>query len=116
MFVDFSGMPDEHPISRFVGLAVVLLIMGDEAHAQLPLGPVSGAGSTVTPAFEGWYQNPDGSFSLSFARGESDLDIPPGQIAVTQDFHVLPAPDRLENFQPHMHMRGKAGRVSAPAF
>ena len=43
-----------------------------------------------------------------FATGESGLDIPPGEVAVTQDFHVLPAPARLENFQPHMHMRGKA--------
>lgn len=47
------------------------------------------------------------------ARGESDLDIPPGQIAVTQDHHVLPAPARLENFQPHMHMRGKAMSLEA---
>ncbi len=47
------------------------------------------------------------------ARGRSDLDIPPGQIAVTQDFHVLPAPARLENFQPHMHMRGKAMSMEA---
>lgn len=47
------------------------------------------------------------------ARGESDIDIPPGQIAVTQDHHVLPAPARLENFQPHMHMRGKAMSLEA---
>ena len=42
------------------------------------------------------------------ARGQNGLDIPPGQISVTQQFHTLPAPARLENFQPHMHMRGKA--------
>ncbi len=41
-------------------------------------------------------------------RGSNGLDIPPGEVAVTQQFHVLPAPARLENFQPHMHMRGKA--------
>ncbi len=46
-------------------------------------------------------------------RGESDLDIPPGKVAVTQDFHVLQAPARLENFQPHMHMRGKAMSMEA---
>jgi hypothetical protein len=44
-------------------------------------------------------------------RGE--LDIPPGEIAVTQQYHVLRAPTRLENFQPHMHMRGKAMRMEA---
>ena len=44
-------------------------------------------------------------------RGE--LDIRPGEIAVTQQYHVLRAPTRLENFQPHMHMRGKAMRMEA---
>ncbi len=47
------------------------------------------------------------------ARGPNSLDIPPGEIAVTQQFHVLPAPARLENFQPHMHMRGKAMSMEA---
>ncbi len=46
-------------------------------------------------------------------RGEGDLDIPPGRITVTQDHHVLHAPARLENFQPHMHMRGKAMSMEA---
>jgi hypothetical protein len=43
----------------------------------------------------------------------SELDIPPGQTAMTQNFYVLPAPARLENFQPHMHMRGKAMSMEA---
>ena len=47
------------------------------------------------------------------ARGRTGLDIPPGEVAVTQDFHVLPAPARLENFQPHMHMRGRAMTLEA---
>ena len=42
-----------------------------------------------------------------------DLDISPGKIAVTQDFHVLRWPSRLENYQPHMHMRGKAMSMAA---
>ena len=46
-------------------------------------------------------------------RGDGDLDIPPGRITVTQDHHVLAAPARLENFQPHMHMRGKAMMMEA---
>jgi hypothetical protein len=46
------------------------------------------------------------------ARG-SELDIPPGQTSMVQDFYVLPAPARLENFQPHMHMRGKAMSMEA---
>jgi hypothetical protein len=34
--------------------------------AQLPLAPIARSGQTVTPVYEGWYKNPDGTFSLSF--------------------------------------------------
>lgn len=43
----------------------------------------------------------------------SELDIPPGQKTMTQNFYQLQAPARLENFQPHMHMRGKAMMMEA---
>jgi hypothetical protein len=43
----------------------------------------------------------------------SELDIPPGEKSVTQNFFVIPAPARIENFQPHMHMRGKAFSMEA---
>lgn len=43
----------------------------------------------------------------------SELDIPPGQKTITQNFTVLRAPARIENFQPHMHMRGKAMMMEA---
>jgi mono/diheme cytochrome c family protein len=43
----------------------------------------------------------------------SRLDIPPGEKTMTQNFFVLQAPARIENFQPHMHMRGKAMSVEA---
>jgi hypothetical protein len=46
------------------------------------------------------------------SRG-SQLDIPPHTATVTQNFYVLQAPARLENFQPHMHMRGKAMSLEA---
>jgi hypothetical protein len=46
------------------------------------------------------------------SRG-SELDIPPGEVAMTQNYYVMQAPARLENFQPHMHMRGKAMSVEA---
>jgi len=46
------------------------------------------------------------------SRG-SELDIPPNQTAMTQNFYVMQAPARIENFQPHMHMRGKAMSVEA---
>ena len=43
----------------------------------------------------------------------STLDIPPGEVVVSQNFYVLQAAARMENFQPHMHMRGKAMSVEA---
>jgi len=43
----------------------------------------------------------------------NDLDIPPNSIAETQAFHVLKSAARLENFQPHMHLRGKAMSMDA---
>ena len=41
------------------------------------------------------------------------LDIPPNSVAESQGFHVLRQPARLENFQPHMHLRGKAMAMEA---
>ena len=43
----------------------------------------------------------------------ADLDIPPNAKATTEHSYVLAAPARLENFQPHMHMRGKAMTLEA---
>jgi len=51
--------------------------------------------------------------SMFDAQGPNSLDIPPGEIAVTQGTFVLTAPARIENFQPHMHMRGKAMSMEA---
>ena len=49
---------------------------------------------------------------FNVARG-SELDIPPNEKTITQNFYVLQAPARLENFQPHMHMRGTAMSLEA---
>ena len=49
----------------------------------------------------------------SFQGRTGELDIPPGELAMSEGFHVLRAPARLENFQPHMHMRGKAMSLEA---
>ena len=50
--------------------------------AQVSLAPVTASGQTANPAFEGWYRNPDGTFSLSFGyfnRNASEiLSIPTG--------------------------------------
>ncbi len=41
------------------------------------------------------------------------VDIPPNSIAESQNFTVLKQAAILENFQPHMHLRGKAMSVDA---
>jgi hypothetical protein len=47
------------------------------------------------------------------ASGATPLDIPPNTVAETENFHVLKQAARLENFQPHMHLRGKAMLLEA---
>ncbi len=51
--------------------------------------------------------------SLFGSNALDSLDIPPNTIAQTQRFQVLKAPARFENFQPHMHLRGKAMSLEA---
>jgi len=45
--------------------------------------------------------------------GNRALDIQPNTVNVTQNFHVMRRAGRVENFQPHMHLRGKAQMVEA---
>jgi hypothetical protein len=58
---------------------------------QLPLAPASKSGRTVTPAFEGWYPNPDGTYSISFGyfnRNTSEAL----EIAIGPDNSIEPGP------------------------
>ncbi len=62
----------------------------------------------------------DRTYLLSFTAGsyvggehEQTLDIPPNTVTETQGFHVLRHAAKLENFQPHMHLRGKAMAMEA---
>ncbi len=62
---------------------VSLLAMGVPARAQtLPLEPQHESGDSITGAFEGWFQNPDGSYSLLLGyynrNLKQELDIPIG--------------------------------------
>jgi hypothetical protein len=49
---------------------------------QLPMEPLHTAGQSVTPAYEGWFKNPNGGFSLLFGyfnrNMKEELDIPVG--------------------------------------
>jgi hypothetical protein len=68
------------------GLTAFLALIAGAAPAisaaQTPLAPAAAFGQTATPAFEGWYKNADGTFSLSFGyfnRNTSEvLSIPAG--------------------------------------
>lgn len=63
-------------------LSGFLLFFAVPLAAQLPLAPAARSGQTVTPVFEGWYRNADGSFSLSFGyynRNAAEvIEIPVG--------------------------------------
>ena len=43
----------------------------------------------------------------------STLEIPPHTLTTHQNTFILPAPARLESFQPHMHMRGRGMAMEA---
>ena len=69
---------------------------------DLPLAPSQNSGSSVTGAFEGWFPNPDGSFSLLVGYYNRNLkeavdvpigpdnDIEPGGPDQGQPTHFLP--------------------------
>lgn len=48
----------------------------------MPLAPVPPTGQPIAPFFEGWYANPDGTYTFSFGffnlNGEQTLEIPIG--------------------------------------
>ena len=45
--------------------------------------------------------------------GNRNLDIAPNSVYVGTNFHVMRKAGRVENFQPHMHLRGKAMSMEA---
>jgi hypothetical protein len=58
------------------------------------------------------YRQTLGLFS-SIAGGSSNIDIPPNSTFTSQAFHVMRQAGRIESFQPHMHLRGKAMSMEA---
>ena len=83
----------------------------------------SAAGEDVTDEVQlGIYFYPKGvtpkyrtmlSLYSGIQGGNRSLDIAPNTINVTQNFHVMRRAGRVENFQPHMHLRGKAQMLEA---
>ena len=60
-------------------------------------------------------QEPKYRTNLTAFQGRTGryLDIAPNEISKNEGFTVLSRPARIENFQPHMHFRGKAMMVEA---
>jgi mono/diheme cytochrome c family protein len=48
-----------------------------------------------------------------FPEDFNDLEIPPGQVTRADGYYRLPKSARIDAFQPHMHMRGKAQCLEA---
>jgi len=85
--------------------AVIIALSGSvfaQQTSQVPMEPPHVSGQSVTPAFEGWYPNPDGSSNILIGyynrNTKEALDIPVGP-----NNHVDPGgPDRGQptHFQP----------------
>ena len=83
----------------------------------------SDAGESITDSVElGIYFYPKGQepkFRQALALfsgitgGNRNLDIAPNTVYVGTNFHVMRKSGRVENFQPHMHLRGKAMSMEA---
>lgn len=68
----------------WVGFATLVVVSSwaPLAAGQLPLAPVSTHGQTITPVYEGWYPNPNGTISLSWGyfnrNSEETVVLPVG--------------------------------------
>jgi hypothetical protein len=100
--------------SSALALAAFVTFLPASADSQLPLSPPRDAGQTVTPAYEGWYPNPDGSFSMSFGYFNRnteevvEIEIGPDNFFDTQQDLGQPA-----QFHPQRHWGVFTVRVPA---
>ena len=90
---------------NILGVGVALTWLSVSAHAQtqaLPVEPLHDSGQSITGAFEGWFHNQDGSYSLLLGyynrNFKQELDVPvgvnnriePGGLDQGQPTHFLP--------------------------
>jgi hypothetical protein len=65
-----------------LGLATCVFVAVSQTRGQAPTDAIKESGQSVTGAYEGWYQNPDGTYSLLigyFNRNSKEMfDIPVG--------------------------------------
>jgi hypothetical protein len=76
LFVFLGGMLAAPPAARAQGVPLPVEDLPLAKDIRVP------SGQTVTPAFEGWYQNPDGTYSIVFGyysrNNEEVLHVPLG--------------------------------------
>ena len=95
-------------LGMMVGLAVAACAVVVTAQGQLPgVEPLHDSGQDVTPSFEGWYENADGTFTMSFGymnrNLKEEVDIPVGP-----DNRIEPnGPDRGQ--PTHFYARRQMG-------
>ena len=84
MITVFSVRHPRATVAASLGLVTILVAAAGAQRGQttLPLDPPRERGTSITPAFEGWYPNPDGSFSLLLGyynrNTKEAIDIPVG--------------------------------------
>src|SRR5205814_10374781 len=65
-----------------VATSLAVVVGAQRPQTTLPLDPPRERGSSITPAYEGWYVSPDGSFSMLIGyynrNTKETLDIPVG--------------------------------------
>jgi len=70
------------PLALTIVVCCAITAAAQGLQTVLPLDPAREKGASITPAFEGWYPNPDGSFSLLVGyfnrNAKQTLDIPVG--------------------------------------
>lgn len=102
------------------GLMLGLLFAAAPLMAQregLDLAPLGTKGQTVSPFFEGWYGNPDGTYTLSFGyfnrNTQEDVEIPLGP-----DNYIEPAIyDGMQpTYFPPVNYGGYSGRRERGVF
>lgn len=90
-----------------VGAGLVLLLVGTAVPArgrETQVG-LSASGQSISPAFEGWYPNPDGTFSLSFGYYNRNTDEVI-EIPVGANNFMSPGPanqGQPTHFEPRRH-------------
>ena len=100
---------------RLIRFALLFAAATTTAGAQLPLTALKTSGQSVTPAFEGWYKNADGTYSISFGyfnrNATEPVDIPIGPNNLIEPGNANQG--QPSHFEPRRHWGVFAVKVPA---